>query len=1785
MKHKKSTQVMSVILAVLMLMPIVNVLVAEAATTKVYALELPRGDDPNKSGWGHGALTYMNGWHNSTVTSIAMAHSLDSYTGKTAYCIEPGVSIYSGDSLTQKDESYWDNYPSNLNATIDATYIKDFIGRIMLYGWTGSNDINWSSANSSDANEMANLFATQYLIWETIVGERNESFGKVNASTQGKDNILEVLSGSHPLRSKIMEHYNRIEASVKSHTQLPSFMSRSAVVSATHNMTWDGSKYSVALTDTNGVLGNYSFSATGGVSCAVNGNTLTLSSSSPPSDTVTITANKKNSKTMGAVIWSDGVISNTNNNGQIQDVVTYSAEIDDPVQGFVRARVNNGSMSILKTTQHNGGSVSGFQFEVRNSGGGIVGTYTSDSSGKIDIPNLAAGDYSVKEINLSNDFVTPTPNPKTVTVVAGQNATVSFDNVKKRGVISILKNDSATGAKLKDAVFEVRDSGGALVDTITTGTGGKATTKVLPLGLYRITEKTAPNGYLLNTQTYTVTISGAQGNDAVVYAQEAVVPNTAQTGKINLRKTNANTAMGDYSLAGAVFEVYSGTTLVDTITTNSNGEAQSKALPLGSYTIKEKTAPTGFVLNKSSFTATLTYAGQNESFAYATVTVPEQPQAGVIRLHKTNAKPAMGEYSLAGAVFEIYRGTSLVDTITTDSNGETQTKELPLGAYTVKEKTAPYGLVLNTQSYNVSLTYAGQAVSVVYSDVTIPEMPQVGRITVTKRDKTTGSTAQGDSTLAGAVFEIYDSKKEKVVDTLYCGTDVKATTKELPLGTYFVREKTPPVGYTHDDNFYEVKIEYAGQEVEVTEVGSAVENKVVEGQIAITKHSDTPDVDVDPPNEQIEQPVEGAIFEVYLKSAGSFDKAKDSERDTLTTNENGYAITKKLPYGIYTVKETFAPGDLKLVEPFDVFVSADGKIYRYILNDRSFMSLVKIVKADAETGKTIPAAGTAFRVKDLSTGEWVVQHINYPTPIDIDVFETAPDGTLVMPLPLKSGDYELHEMQAPHGYVLSDVPVKFTIHSSQENPEIIEVTMVNKPVMGVITVEKQGDMLAGAREIDTEFGKQYVPVFEEMFLAGAEFDVIAAEDIITPDGTLRFAEGTVVDTIITDKNGTAYSKQLYLGNYSVVETKAPHGFVLDESVHSVSLVYENQEVAVVSSQIGVGNVQQKVEVELQKLMEKPVGAEEDFNAFSDVLFGLFANEDILANDGDTVIPKDGLIALLPIDENGKSVFNAELPFAEYYAKELRTNEYYQLNEKLYPVDVEYAGQDVAVAKFKAIQDGTAIPNELKLGKIVIDKQGEMLVGAEQIEVDGRVVFTPIFDTRPLSGARFDIIAAENIYDVYGKVVYKKGEIVDSVTTGDDGKAESKPIHLGEYLIREVFAPDGFVLDETPYTATLGFDGEVAELITKQVTRFNERCRAEISMIKIAEMPENPPDDFNPYKDILFGLYADSDILDADGNTVIPKDSLIEIIRIGDDGKAVIHSDLPCGSYYIKEIQTANGYVLDDTVYRFVFDSAQSSAAVISIAVNEGNPVHNKLQRGSLKIIKTFEGRDVPIADVPFRITGKTEIGVLIELEVRTDANGEILLENLPVGEYFVRELESALTDGYVLSPEEAAIVAHGQLTEMRIHNKLILGSIRILKTDAQTGEPLASALFGLYQNGSLIREMTTDADGLAVFVNLPFGEYEVKEIAAPAGYLLNDTVFTAVINAENRELEFSLTNESAPDMPAPTEPGKPDKPDIPKTGDTSNIVLWLGMTGAAVVCFVGINIYDRKRGKKDDVED
>ena len=400
---------------------------------------------------------------------------------------------------------------------------------------------------------------------------------------------------------------------------------------------------------------------------------------------------------------------------------------------------------------------------------------------------------------------------------------------------------------------------------------------------------------------------------------------------------------------------------------------------------------------------------------------------------------------------------------------------------------------------------------------------------------------------------------------------------------------------------------------------------MIYGNIQLVKHTDETDPDVpedentEEPNEGVvERPEAGAVFEVYLKAAGSYDNAKESERDLLTTDSDGFAASKQLPYGHYTVHQVAGEDGKGFVPDFTVFISSNGETYSYILNNRTITARLKVEKCDAETGNIIPMTGTGFKIKDLSTGEFITQDIYYPNPETLDTFYVSDEGWLMLPEPLPVGDYELHEVAAPYGYVLSDEPVPFTIDGSEAT---VTVTQYNMPQKGQLTITKTGEVFASVQENDG----LYQPVYEVRGLPGAVYDVIADEDIYTGDGTLRAAKDTVVETLTTGEDGTAQSGLLYLGRYRLEERQAPEGMVLNSQPEYVELAYAGETVDVTQSAAGLYDERQKVDVTLFKALETDevfgLGMNEEYK---DISFGLYASADLTAADG-SVIPEDGLL--------------------------------------------------------------------------------------------------------------------------------------------------------------------------------------------------------------------------------------------------------------------------------------------------------------------------------------------------------------------------------------------------------------------------------------------------------------------------------------------------------------------------------------------------------------------------------
>ena len=620
------------------------------------------------------------------------------------------------------------------------------------------------------------------------------------------------------------------------------------------------------------------------------------------------------------------------------------------------------------------------------------------------------------------------------------------------------------------------------------------------------------------------------------------------------------------------------------------------------------------------------------------------------------------------------------------------------------------------------------------------------------------------------MYGIY--KDGELIDRYMTDESGSFTTKWYICGDgWTLREITPSEGYLIDPTEYPIGAEARNYTVEYNPLSKTVTEDIAKGKISIIKHTDDGST-------KIETPEVGATFEVYLKSAGSYAAAKETERDRLVCDENGFAETKKLPYGVYTVHQVRGWDGRELLPDFDVYVSEDGQVYRYLINNSAFEALVRIVKKDAETGKTIPAAGIGFKVRNRDTGEYIVQHLNYPTPVDIDTFYTDESGMLMLPEPLPYGNYEIIEVQTAYGYVLDGTPVPFTVDGTLAT---VTVEKHNLPQKGKITITKTGEVFSSVNES----GGVYQPIYEVKGLPGAVYEIIAAEDIYTPDGTLRYAKGTVVDTVTTGEDGVAVSKALYLGKYEIREIKAPYGMVLNGETHTVELTYAGREIEITETATEFYNERQKIEIDLNKVMEKDdrFGIGENGEILS-VQFGLFAAEDIVAADG-SVIPKNGLIETVTCDENGYAVFATDIPVgAKLYVKEIATDSRYILSNDVFPVEFAYAGQGTATVHI-TVNNGESIENEILRGNILGHK-------------------TDRETGNNIAGTVFGLFTPD-------ATEYTEGNAILTAVTGEDGVFKFEDIPYGSYVVVELSPAEGYLPNTEPHHVHVTTDDEVIEI--------------------------------------------------------------------------------------------------------------------------------------------------------------------------------------------------------------------------------------------------------------------------------------------------------------------------------------------------------------------------------------
>lgn len=873
-------------------------------------------------------------------------------------------------------------------------------------------------------------------------------------------------------------------------------------------------------------------------------------------------------------------------------------------------------------------------------------------------------------------------------------------------------------------------------------------------------------------------ISKSLANYSIVPSFASAIASKAETyemkysdGKYTLTLTDSNSILSYFSFktTGGVSATVSGNKLTLTSTSTVNDAVtfnSAKSMPDVGKTVL---VPYGDASLQDVITGVENDADPIR--AYFKV----KTSSGNLKLVKTSE-----DGNVANIEFTV-NGDGYSKTAKTNSKGEFELTDLVPGKYTVTEHTPTEYAEQKSKTVNVE---SGKTVTVSFSNVL-----KKWNLTVTKTDAETKS-AQGDATLAGAVYGIYDNGE--VVDKYTTDKNGSFTTSYYVCGDkWTLKEIEPSEGYLLDETEYHIGAEAKKYTIENNSISMGVTEDILKGKISIIKHTDDGST-------KIETPEKGAEFQVYLKSSGSYAKATESERDTLVCDEYGFAETKDLPYGTYTVHQTKGWNGTESIADFDVFISENNKTYKYLINNASLESYVKMVKVDSETGKQIPYSGAGFQIYSPK-GELVTMKYTYPIVTEIDTFYTNSEGYLITPESLPYGKgYSVVEVQAPYGYILDSTPVHFDItaeNTSEENGvTIVKTEKKNTPQKGTITVEKTGEIFSNVTAVgggytdengnDVALPTIYQPEYSVSSLSGAVFEIYADENITTPDGTVRATKDELVATLKTNTKGTATSKQLYLGKYRVVETVAPYGTVINPEPHTVELTYSGQNEKVTNTSTSFTNDRQKAEINLTKILEQ----DEKFNIgnngeIRNVSFGLYADEDLKAANG-TVIPKDGLLEIITCNEKGKATFTTDLPIGSYYVKEISTDNHYILSDRKYPVVFEYAGQDTASVHI-SVNDGDPLGNEIIYGTIKglkIDREtGENIAGA--------------------------------LFGLFGinETEFTEETAILTSESNEEGIFTFENVPYGEYIIRELKPAEGYLPNEENYTVTISENKEIIEI--------------------------------------------------------------------------------------------------------------------------------------------------------------------------------------------------------------------------------------------------------------------------------------------------------------------------------------------------------------------------------------
>ena len=1242
------------------------------------------------------------------------------------------------------------------------------------------------------------------------------------------------------------------------------------------------------------------------------------------------------------------------------------------------------------------------------------------------------------------------------------------------GAVRVSKISADNGAMLSGATFELMNGAGTVLATQTTGADGTAQFDNLPAGSCIVREVGAPTGYKIAVNpSQAVTVAPGATSD-IRFEHDRV------NGKIRIVKRDALTKE---ALAGAVFTVTrlsaaeGGSAVgeaVATLTTGADGTAETGWLQWGRYRIAETGVPEHYV--DGGFVTEIDCTEDGKTYA---VEAENEPTKGWIRLVKTDR---MTGNPIEGVAFDIYEndeyGNTLVADMTTGKDGTAVSPPLRKGRYIVRERGATAGYVMEEIALDATVR------SDETTQLRATNQPVMVKLKLYKRDgdeyggddpnsrrrdelpqpaNIDEPSMRGDGELTGVVFrvlagaEIRDrqgnvlfKKGDTVVDALTtAGDDASTATGELWPGLYEIVEVSPPVGYEPSDAHFFVDARGAASQSEtavVTYEGLKL-NTIRQGMYAIVKFLGDNEIHDDAG--LIETPEEDAEFELYLKKAGSYGNAREFERDYLVTNKYGYAKTKLLPYGLYVLKQVKGKAGHALKSPVEIFIRGDEDVANppiLTINNQAIRYRLKLIKTDAKTGKTVRLANTAFKLLD-SDGNVVTQTVSYPTRREIDTFYTDENGEVTLPETVTRGMYFIEEVQAPQGYLIRTERLGVFVGETGDAPGeayTLDIEIPNEPVMGRVMVEKKGLKFVRLEEQADAFGNiVHQPVYEEGYLAGAVFELRAAEDIVGKDGTLWFHAGDVADTITTTEAGKDASKELPLGRYELVEVSAPEGYLLDSTPHEVKLRYADDRTAVVETNVTIGDDYLSAEIMLEKekedleiIMDGDHVRREIVNTPGEgFVFGLFADEELRV--GDVTLTADTLVATGATDAAGRLAFVGNFPHGAYYVKEMSAPDGWTLNPAKFAVTLE-----------PEVQSGGVI--RVSLPEIVHDELIYTRVTLTKTDITGQ---------KTLSGATI------KVKDEQGNVMYRE-------TTDANGQIPQIPVTPGTYTFKEVYAPDGYALNEAEMRFTVDADGSVTgdTTIRDDYTRFSLR--------KVDESGK-------PLAGVMFGLKK------ADG-------MLMMTAKTDAKGMATFEK-VPFGTYMLVETQALPGYLKADTEIKITVDGT---------FVNPKEPIATVTnERQKIRGLKVdTAGQALPGA--AFSLIN-ADTGEIVDVAA-SDEKGEFYLTGFGYGDWIIRE--TVVPKGF--NRVEDVLIHVDE--DWKAPNTLLFTDIpnhyEFVKVD-EDGCPMEGVKFALEdEDGNVLRELASGEDGIVRADDLKPGVYVIREIETQAGYRLTEETIRVVID-------------------------------------------------------------------------